>query len=126
MTERSVKVSLTLQGDEGHISSDKDLIIPHTLLPFHKGGNGTPADNEANTIRALAIQQGWTGMLDKEALGIMQMLSHFVDWNVFNGTKNVFVDDIDCPICCLTDVRLITDICEDCLADVRLTISPDE
>jgi hypothetical protein len=52
------------------------------------------------TVRELAVQERWDGLLDKETLGIFQILSHFIDRNVYNGTRNVWVEDIeiDCSI----------------------------
>jgi hypothetical protein len=92
-----------LQGEIGHISSGRDTIIPHTLLPFQQGGNGTPTIDEIDTIKTLATTQGWAGIIDKEALGILQMLSYFIDRNVYNGTKNVWVDEIDIEENCCSD-----------------------
>ena len=87
-----VKITLSLQGEEGHISSQNDIIIPHTLLP-------TPVDipvlDNVDVIRQIALQQGWNGILTKETLGILNLLSHFIDRNIYNGTRNVWVDDLE-------------------------------
>ena len=87
----AVRVSLTLNNSVGHLSAEKDLIIPHTLLIE----NSAVAVDDLETIRGIAQQQGWSHTLDKETLGILQMLSHLIDQNVLNGTRDVWVDDID-------------------------------
>jgi len=53
---------------------------------------------ESDTIeqmREVAKEYGWHGLLDLEGLGILNILSHFIDRNVYNGTNNVWVDDVD-------------------------------
>ena len=111
----SFKVSVFVDPTEykigDNISTNTDVILPHTLLQEREGGvqfdqcNGV--EDQIEIIREIATHHGWDHIVNKEILGILNILSHFADKNVYNGTKNVWTDEvgIDCS-CCIENVWL--------------------
>lgn len=93
---RGVEVSITLQQTSGFsASSDTDIILPHTLLPFKQAGGGTPTAATLEQISKLAVEQGWTSNIDNKTIGVLNILSNFLDRNVLNGTRAIWVNNVD-------------------------------
>ena len=89
-----IKVDVSVENNLHHISLAANLIVDPGVVVD---------DNDEPIEVPYDIAQHATQILDFNALGILQMLSHFVDKNVFSGTRRVWVDDANIVSQCHPD-----------------------
>jgi len=100
------KVSISLMNNLDHISLSANLMVDRDVARTQAG----EIISDSYAVVKNAIEETGREMLNFNAIGIMQMLSHFINKNIFGSTRRVFIDDVQIlPQCNIN--RITPDSC---------------
>jgi len=93
-------VTITLD-DEGFDSAAKDIVVGTELIRDETSTLIRTKDEIKELVQDIrlvgvdrVINGGYDRILNFEAIGILNILSNFLDINVFNGTRSVFINGL--------------------------------